>query len=311
MALNKRNFSQENGQAVAIFGEVLADIFPDGSVLGGAPFNVARHLHAFGLHPVMITRIGHDELGQQLLDEMTRLGMDTAGVQADPIHPTGQVKVHVEEDGHRFEILPTQAYDYINAGVTHMVTMSTKPDLVYFGTLAQRNMEARLALDNFLNYGTSPRFLDINLRDPWYDKHTVRRSLLRADIVKMNDDELGVLATMLRLPGKTALEHASAMIKRFNLDIVLVTVGAGGAWLMDQHGTVTEIKGTELPDALVDTVGAGDGFAAAYILGILKDWPKDITLQRANQFAAALCTVRGAAPKSSDFYLQFLKEWQI
>ncbi|MCB5185846.1 carbohydrate kinase [Methylobacillus gramineus] len=310
MALNKRNFKQENGHAVAIFGEVLADIFPDGSVLGGAPFNVARHLHAFGLHPVMITRIGHDALGQELLDEMTHLGMDTTGVQADPIHPTGQVKVHMADDGHRFEILPSQAYDYINAGVTHMVTMSTKPDLVYFGTLAQRNMEARLALDNFLNYGTSPRFLDINLRDPWYDKHTVRRSLLRADIVKMNDDELDVLASMLRLPGKTALEYATAMLKRFNLDMILVTAGAEGAWILNKDGKVTEITGSDVPDPFMDTVGAGDGFASAYILGILKGWPIELTLQRANQFAAALCTIRGAAPSSADFYLPFLKEWQ-
>ena len=311
LALHQRDFKQNNGHAVAIFGEVLADIFPDGSVLGGAPFNVARHLHAFGLHPVMITRIGHDDLGKELMQEMQQLGMDTTGVQADPVHPTGQVKVHMAEHGHEFEILPGQAYDYINAGVTHMVTMSTKPDLVYFGTLAQRNMEARLALDNFLNYGTSPRFLDINLRDPWYDKHTVRRSLLRADIVKMNDDELAVLAPMLRLPGKTAFEHAAALINRFRLDYLLVTAGEAGAWLMHESGNVTSINGSSTAIKVVDTVGAGDGFAAAYILGILKGWEMDITLTRAHQFAGAICGIRGAAPKTQDFYLPFIKEWQL
>lgn len=311
MALPQRDFKQHNGHAVAIFGEVLADVFPDGSVLGGAPFNVARHLQAFGLHPVMITRIGQDELGRELLDEMQHLDMDISGVQIDPVNPTGQVKVNITETGHEFDILPAQAYDYIHAGVTHMVTMATKPDLVYFGTLAQRNMESRLAVDNFLNYGTSPRFLDINLRDPWYDKHTVRRSLLRADIVKLNNEELATLVNMLRLPGRTAQEHAAALIKRFNLDLLLVTEGEEGGWVMDNAGDISTVNGAEPPKTFADTVGAGDAFASAFILGILKGWPADITLERANQFAAALCGVRGAAPASADFYTPYKKAWQL
>lgn len=311
MALPQRNFKKNNSHAVAIFGEVLADVFPDGSVLGGAPFNVARHLQAFGLRPVMITRIGQDDLGRELLDAMQRLGMDTSGVQIDPSYPTGQVKVHLGEQGHEFEILPSQAYDYINAGVTHMVTMATKPALVYFGTLAQRNMESRLALDNFLNYGTSPRFLDINLREPWYDKHTIRRSLLRADIVKLNNEELATLATMLRLPGRTSQEHAAALIKRFNLDLMLVTEGEQGGWLMEHDGQVASVPGATAPKVFIDTVGAGDAFAATFILGMLMGWPVSLGLSRANQFAAALCGVRGAAPSDTTFYAPFLQEWAL
>lgn len=311
MTLPQHDFKIHHGLAVAIFGEVLADVFPDGSVLGGAPFNVARHLQAFGLRPVMITRIGQDDLGRELLDAMQRLGMDTGGVQVDPSHPTGQVKVHLGEQGHEFEILPSQAYDYINAGVTHMVTMATKPSLVYFGTLAQRNMESRLAVDNFLNYGTSPRFLDINLREPWFDKHTVRRSLLRADIVKLNNEELATLVTMLRLPGRAPQEHAAALIKRFNLDMLLVTEGERGAWLMENNGRVSAVQGAKPPKVFVDTVGAGDAFAAAFILGFLKEWPADLTLARANQFAAALCGVRGAAPSDTTFYTPFQQEWSL
>ncbi|WP_334107922.1 carbohydrate kinase family protein [Methylobacillus sp.] len=311
MALPQYDLKSHNRLAVAIFGEVLADIFPDGGVLGGAPFNVARHLQAFGLRPVMITRIGQDDLGRELLDTMQRLEMDTSGVQVDPNHPTGQVKVHLGEQGHKFEILPSQAYDYINAGVTHMVTMATKPALVYFGTLAQRNMESRLAVDNFLNYGTSPRFLDINLREPWFDKHTVRRSLLRADIVKLNNEELATLVTMLRLPGHTPQEHAAALIKRFNLDMLLVTEGEQGAWLMENNGRVSAVQGAKPPQVFVDTVGAGDAFAAAFILGFLKEWPIELTLSRANQFAAALCRVRGAAPSDTTFYAPFKREWTL
>ena len=95
--------------AVVLFGEVLADVFPDRSVLGGAPFNVARHLQAFGLLPLLITRVGDDQLGRELVATMTRLGMTVEGVQQDPLHPTGQVIVHIEEGSHRFEIPPDQA----------------------------------------------------------------------------------------------------------------------------------------------------------------------------------------------------------
>ena len=115
---------------IGIFGEVLADIFPDETILGGAPFNVARHLQAFGLHPVMITRTGNDALRTQFLQEMQRLKMDVSGLQIDAIYPTGQVKVKLTSDGHQFEILEDQAYDHIHAGITHMVTMSLKPEMV-------------------------------------------------------------------------------------------------------------------------------------------------------------------------------------
>ena len=300
---------KDMGSCVALFGEVLADVFPDGHILGGAPFNVARHLQGFGLKPVMISRTGNDALREELLAEMHARGMDSSGIQCDPQYPTGQVTVHMDEGGHRFEILPYQAYDYIHAGVTHMLTMSIKPDLVYFGTLAQRNMESRLALDNFLNDARSPRFLDINLRAPWYDKHTVRRSLMRADIVKMNEDELGALAILLRLPGKSLPELAMAMVKRFNLTQVVITRGEQGAWQLHASGELQETGPQRMAHPLQDTVGAGDAFASVYILGYLQQWDTQLTLTRANQFASALCAIRGAAPHDLGFYQPFVQEW--
>lgn len=300
---------KDMGSCVALFGEVLADVFPDGHILGGAPFNVARHLQGFGLNPVMISRTGNDALREELLAEMNARGMDTSGIQCDPQYPTGQVTVHMDAGGHRFEILPYQAYDYIHAGVTHMLTMSIKPDLVYFGTLAQRNMESRLALDNFLNDARSPRFLDLNLRAPWYDKHTVRRSLLRADIVKMNEDELGALAVLLRLPGKSLPELAMAMLKRFNLKLVVITRGEQGAWQLNASGELQETGPQAMAQPLQDTVGAGDAFAAVYIVGHLQGWEASLTLTRANQFASALCAIRGAAPHDLAFYQPFVQEW--
>lgn len=298
-------------KVVALFGEILADVFPDQSILGGAPFNVARHLKAFGLHPVMITRTGSDVLRDVLLAEMDKLGLDTSGVQRDPVYPTGQVQVHLEEGGHRFEILPNQAYDHIHAGITHMMMLSLKPALVYFGTLAQRGMESRLALDKFLSAAKCPRFLDINLRKPWYNKHAIRRSLLRADIVKMNEDELDIIAAYFNLIGKTQEKSALNLLRQFNLKQLLITCGESGAWQINQKEEVVRGEPFLLRQAIADTVGAGDAFASIIIIGLLNHWESAVTLQRANQFAAALCTVKGGAPQELDFYIPYKKEWNL
>ena len=290
--------------SVALFGEVLADVFPDRVVLGGAPFNVARHLRRFGLNSMMITSTGNDALGSQLLAEMARLGMDVSGVQCDPEHPTGQVIVHMDGAGHRFEILPDQAYDHIRADALP----AAEPALVYFGTLAQRSPESRDALDAFLGNSNSPRFLDINLRQPWYDRNTIEHSLLRADILKINDEELSLVAGMLQLSG-AAEQQAATLLGRFSLDCVLVTCGARGAWLLTGDGEeIRAAAKSTIP--LADTVGAGDAFAAVFILGILHQWPAETTLDRANEFAAAICAIRGAAPDEDDFYAPFLRGWK-
>jgi fructokinase len=303
-------FRQEK-KTVALFGEILADIFPDQSVLGGAPFNVARHLQVFNLHPVMISRTGNDVLRDDLLREMERLGMDTLGIQCDPAYPTGQVQVHIENGTHRFEILPEQAYDHIHAGVTHMLTMSIKPALMYFGTLAQRNMESRLALDQFLSDGKGLRFLDINLRSPWYNKHTIKRSLLRADVVKLNEDELEIVAHFFKIDTGTPEAKAKALLKQFDLKNLLVTCGEAGAWLLNSHFETCTTGPVQLASPVVDTVGAGDAFAAVFIVGLLNEWEMPVTLAHANTFAAAICGIRGGVPQHHDFYSPFKQAWNL
>lgn len=311
LALESQRSQNHTSRVIALFGEVLADIFPEQSVLGGAPFNVARHLQAFGMHPVMITRTGNDALREDLIREMLSRDMDTQGVQCDLVYPTGQVQVRVENDSHRFEILPDQAYDHINAGIARIMSMSIKPELVYFGTLAQRNMESRLALDKLLSASKCPRFLDINLRSPWYNKHTVKRSLLRSDIVKLNEEELDIIANLLKLDGKTRKDKALSLRKTYDLELLLVTCGPEGAWLLNQKEEIFRSVPTGLKNSLIDTVGAGDAFAAIFIIGLFNDWGAALTLKRANEFASALCTIRGGAPQSSDFYIPFKKDWGL
>jgi fructokinase len=307
---NRKSGSGKNKPTVILFGEVLADVFRDRKILGGAPFNVARHLQAFGLHPVLISRTGNDELRNELLAAMAEAGMDDRGIQLDVSHPTGQVLVQQKNGGHRFEILPEQAYDYIHAGLTHMITLAMRPELVYFGTLAQRNAVSARALTALVRSSNAPRLLDVNLREPWYDARIIERSLQRANLAKVNSEELGILASLFRLSGKSEAQIAASLVRRFALDSLLVTCGEQGAWQFDNQGKKVRVEGSPPPRQLVDTVGAGDGFSAVFILGTLREWPVRLTLSRANALASALCGIRGAIPDGADFYQPFMTEWK-
>lgn len=299
------------GSTVLLFGEVLADIFPDRTVLGGAPFNVARHLKAFRQNPILITSLGRDPLRDEVLNAMSRYEMDIMGVQLDNSHPTGTVQVHIEHDGHRFEILPQQAYDYINATEVHKAIHSIHPELVYFGTLAQRHNVSRQALETVLNGTEAAKFLDINLRAPWYDKQLILKSLQFANVVKLNDDELTILTEMFELPGSDTDDQVKNLLDQFNLEKAVITCGAAGAWQINRDGCKFGAGVKNMVSSLVDTVGAGDGFAAIFILGSLKQWPLTKTLERATDFAGAICEIRGAIPDHPDFYDQFTWEWDL
>ena len=295
---------------VVLFGEVLADVFPDGSVLGGAPFNVARHLQAFGCEPVLLSRVGDDALGRQVLARMAGSGMQTQGVQRDTQHPTGQVKVHFEGGRHRFEILDQQAYDFMDPSVAQRVKPPQTPALVYYGTLAQRHEASRHALTTLLHNTQALKFLDVNLRAPWYTEETLAYSLEMAQIVKLNDQELQELADLFGMSSGNPHGQAIELMRRFDLAQLVVTCGAEGAWQMGANSQVVEADACPLDNAVVDTVGAGDGFAAVYLLGTLRHWPVALTLARANVFAAALCGIRGAIPDDLNFYQPFLKAWE-
>jgi fructokinase len=296
---------------VVLFGEVLMDVFPNRTVLGGAPFNVAWHLRGFGLHPVLISRTGNDKLRDQIISTMLDWDMNISGIQSDPLRPTGQVAVHLNDGHHRFEILDDQAYDFIHPGITCLVELSAHPQLLYFGTLAQRHKISRSALSALLRRVSIPRLLDLNLRAPWYNTRIINRSLERADIVKMSNEELDMLTRMLRLPGNDTRLQVAELIKRFDLDRVLVTCGKEGAWLLDKDDMFTEDHTDHADTEIVDTVGAGDAFAAVFIAGMLLGWSIHMTMSRANKFAAAICQIRGATPQTKEFYQPFLYEWGL
>lgn len=296
-------------RSVVLFGEALIDELPSGPVPGGAPLNVARHLRAFGVDPLLITRVGRDEPGDLLVAAMHGWGLDTRGVQRDREHQTGHVAVRMTGGSHRFEIPPFQAWDFIDATAA-AGALRASPDFLYFGTLAQRHHESRRALRELLGRGGGRCLLDVNLRAPWYDLEIIETALVAADVLKLSENELDTLADLLRLPGGVA-SRADALMTRFSISEVVVTFGPEGAQLIEAGGARLRVCGTPLDSWLVDTVGAGDAFMAVLLLGERRGWPPDLALARAERFARAICRIAGAIPDDPNFYEPYVVEWGL
>ena len=304
---------------LAIFGEALVDDFSTEQVVGGAPFNVARHLAAFMAPQLMITRVGNDRLGQLVRAEFERFAMSEAGLQVDAMEETGRVLVERgARGGHRFTILPNQAYDFIEREAALAALARVEPGIFYFGTLAQRNEHSRATLTAVLEAGPALRFLDLNLRDGQVEERCVTRSLQAAQIVKVNEEELQALFQWYfqirpEDPPLSAEEvHAScqALLQMFSLDALIVTLGHRGSVYFGSGGQVINHRDNPAPPFVIDTVGAGDAFSAIFLLGRMRGWELEQTLARANEFAGAICAVPGAVPKDLGFYDKWMTRWR-
>ncbi|HSB35392.1 MAG TPA: PfkB family carbohydrate kinase [Thermoanaerobaculia bacterium] len=293
---------------VLLFGEALVDEFPSVRALGGAPFNVACHLRALGASPLFVTRVGRDADGRRLVDAMKRRGVDTRGVQRDPGHRTARAVIRAEPAGPAFVIPDRQAFDFIDGAAALDAVRGVTPRLVYFGTLAQRHDVSREALDALLDEVSGTRFLDVNLRSPWFDRDVLERSLGRSAFVKMNEGEAAEIAGLFGLPAH-GRSFRGALSSRFGLTGLVVTSGEDGAIYRGQDGVESRVTPLRSGRRVVDTVGAGDAFAAVQILGRLRRWDTGASLARADAFARAICGLRGALPRRSSFYARFLREW--
>lgn len=289
-----------------VFGEVLFDHFPDGSrVLGGAPFNVAWHLQALGLEPLFISRVGDDALGNEIRNAMKGWGMTTAGLQQDSSHPTGTVEVTLAGGEPAYDIVAHRAYDHVSADAFPPAVAAA--GMVYHGTLATREAASGAALDALLAAsGEAPVFLDVNLRDPWWQRDATLAHIHRADHLKLNEDELDAL-----LPDAAPLaQRIPRLMEDYDLATVVVTRGSAGAEGFARDGT----RAMALPRAVVDvvdTVGAGDSFAAVLMAGLLRGWPLQDTLERAQELASAIVGRRGATVDDEDFYAPFRHRWKL
>jgi len=289
---------------VLVIGEVLFDVFPDQRRLGGAPFNFAWHLHHLGVKVNFISRVGDDDSGAEILDFARQAGFPTEGIQVDPDHPTGEVRVTMEEGGgHRFEILPERAYDFLEPGSWLQTYKRNAPAYVYFGSLIQRGPVASATVQEVVRwFRTRSTFvIDLNLRAPFYNREVVERTLNTADLLKLNDEELIEVSRLFDWKG--GLEKLAAqLLAHFRVGNLCLTRGdRGSLWFAAGQPQPWRCSGFGTEE-FVDSVGAGDAFAAMMALGFLVDWPRLSVLERASAFAARVCSIPGALPSDPEFY---------
>ena len=286
-----------------IFGEVLFDVFPDGSrVLGGAPFNVAWHCQAFGLNPLFISRVGNDALGKEIENAMREWGMNTKGLQLDKTHNTGVVRVKIVDDEPSYDIVENSAWDYID---TKNLPSIDNHSFLYHGSLPMRGSVSNNCLAFLKNQFSDSIFVDINLRPPWWNQAQINDMLKSAQWLKLNVDELALIIPK----GKDISEKVKILTSESPFKFIVVTKGSEGALAFDDSGMYSVEPESNIN--LVDTVGAGDAFTSVLLLGLHKDWSLKQIISRAQQFASEIVGLHGATIQDKDFYAPFIKDWNL
>ncbi len=280
---------------IAGVGELLWDLLPEGRKLGGAPANFAYHVQMLGGRASMVSCVGDDDSGSELLACLSSKGLDVSGVGVDREHPTGSVSVTVHPGGKpEYEIHRNVAWDFIPWSDT-LHCLAGGLDAVCFGSLAQRCPVSRETIQLFLDH-LRPDCLvifDINIRQHYYSPEVVERSLHRSDVLKLNDDELPILSNMFGIAGDTE-SIIGSVIEKFDLQMVALTRGDKGSLLLTPEGRADH-PGFP-PERIIDTVGAGDSFTAALALGILEKLSLESICTRANRVASFVCTQEGGMP---------------
>jgi fructokinase len=256
-----------------------------------------------------VTRIGQDAAGDEVLAAMAEWSMDPAGVQFDPEAPTGRVLVTLDDDGPSFEIGTDQAFDNLQAGAVADAIGGQDPALLYHGSLIARTESSLQALSSVRDLSAAPVFLDINLRDPWWNPSGVDSLLHNASWLKLNNVELATITgDGLPAAGPETERTAGDVARRYGLRQVVVTCGEDGA-IFWADGRVMAGRPPMAVEVL-DTVGAGDAFSAVWIAGLTRGWPAETILVRALEFAAAICGIRGATTEDRRIYDRHLASWE-
>lgn len=281
--------------AVAI-GEVLWDVFPDGARFGGAPANFVGSLKGLGgdgVRAVMVSGVGEDDLGRQALAALKDRNVETQFMDVVP-QQTGKVDLRIDESGNAtYEFAADTAWDCL-AWSEKREQLAGQADVVCFGTLGQRDDKSRETVRRFVQSVPDAgwRVFDINLRKPFFNDNVILESLELANALKLNEDELPVVAELVSVNGD-ATEQLRQIADRFDLRVVALTRGADGSVLLKGE-EMSELPGAEVD--VVDTVGAGDAFTAAMVLGLLNELPLQQIHQHASQVSAFVCSQKGATP---------------
>jgi fructokinase len=281
------------GSTVVSFGEALWDLLPTGPVLGGAPLNFAYRLNSLGNRGIVVSRLGKDNLGRKAHDQIVALGMEDIYIQWDGAYPTGTVEITFDQDNNPdYTIIENVAYDHIEF-VDALEAVIERADCLCFGTLAQRNVVSRKTLQRLLSmFSGKYVLLDINLRKKCYSDETLKSSLNRANVVKLNDEELTVLSEVLGLRGDSASEQADDLLLDVGLEYCVVTLGERGALALSKKGEKVYCPGYEVN--LVDPCGSGDGFAAGFIHALLENRPLIEACRLGNALGAVIARQDGA-----------------
>ena len=276
-------------------GEVLWDLLPAGPQLGGAPANFAYHAHALGATAFVVTRVGNDDLGKAIVERFERIEITGDTIQVDDDAPTGTVTVALSANGiPHYIIHENVAWDRL-AVTTPAFEAVRAADALCFGSLAQRSDISRDAIQRLVAAApaTALRVFDVNLRQHYFSRDVIERSLRLANVLKLNDDELPILAQLFGLTG--SIRHQiETFAQTFSLQLVALTRGPAGS-LLFQAGEWSDCP--SVPTTVVDTIGAGDAFTAALVLGRLCNMPLDAVNTLAQEVARHVCSCAGATPQ--------------
>jgi fructokinase len=276
-------------------GEVLWDLFPGRACLGGAPANFAYITTLMGDRGIVASRVGQDSRGIEALRRLEELGLDIDYAQTDRDHPTGTVKVDIDDHGQpEFDFAQPVAWDYLEC-TPDWQRLAQTADAVCFGSLAQRSAASRETIRRFLQAtrASTLKVFDVNLRQSFYSREVVADSMKLADIVKLNDDELPKIMSLNRIPHRDELSSARRLIDEYQLELVSITRGGRGSLLVSSKNSI-EHPGFRVHVA--DTVGSGDAFTAGLVHEYLHGASLDLMNEVANLVGAWVASEVGAMP---------------
>ncbi|MCS6942575.1 MAG: carbohydrate kinase [Geminocystis sp.] len=279
------------GKKILAVGEALFDILPSGEALGGAPLNFAIHCAQLGADVTLLTRVGKDDLGRRIEACLRQRGVDTKYLQWDDNRPTGRVMVNILDNKEvEYEIVEEVAWDYLNLE-NELINELDNYQCLYFGTLAQRSQKSRETIQEIVRNFKGKIFLDLNLRKPELDHKIIRESIERTNILKLNLEEARYLQQHCGFS-----ENISQWLGEYDLDVIILTQGERGTkWIDEKQEIVAEVP-QFTPQEEADCVGAGDGVAAAVVVGYLRGMPPSEIVRKANEIGAYIASEKGATP---------------
>ncbi|MDZ7260984.1 MAG: carbohydrate kinase [candidate division KSB1 bacterium] len=276
-------------------GEILWDVYPEAKYLGGAPANFAIHAQQLGNQGIVVSRIGNDRLGQEILQELNRRGLETKYLQIDDEKKTGTVEVKLGEQGvPSFRCSEDVAFDYLRF-TEDLSQLAQEADAILFGSLAQRNPVSRQAIQTFLARATRAfKLYDVNIRG-WNAEvqKVVEQSLELADAFKLNEEELQTLRQAFGIKHTHREEFIRNLMESYQLKLVALTMGEKGCFLLDRDN-IAYSPGIKITP--IDTTGSGDAFAAALVTKYLEGSSLKEMAEFSNQLGAYVATQKGAAP---------------